>query len=258
MTKGLIIGGEFGNILVRQKSGCSLELGELMVADTSNGRMLLQVFDLLYGSQLTQGSLELVSGLKLEEDDSLELMDAKLRTYVLARLKNLAFLSGVKATSAKTLPTFFTKIKEIAAAGLGLVLSGSPRTVGEAQNLLPVLEKLYGRKNMLFFVLKVPPETSLKRNSRRLICSVCGSPLLRVRSTENFTVYSPCPFCGGKLVKRTLDRLSVIKDRLIEFDLKTLPVFAAIKKNGYKVNIIKGDALPFKVFDSIKKEIIKI
>lgn len=182
---------------------------------------------------------------------------AALKSAEVRRERNL-FDTGKLMTTSWVLKVVGSKIKEIAAAGLGLVLSGSPRTVGEAENLLPILEKLYGRENMLFFVLKVPPGTSLKRNSRRLICSVCGSPLLRVKSTEDFTVKSPCPFCGGKLVKRTLDRLSVIRDRLIEFDLKTLPVFAAIKKNGYKVNVIKGDALPFRVFDFIKKEIIRI
>lgn len=113
MGKGLIIGGEFGNILVRQKNGESLELGELLVANSGGKKMLLQVFDLLYGSQLSSQQLELVSGMKLEEDDSLELLDSNLRTYILARLKNLALLSGDSLASAKTLPNFFTKIREI-------------------------------------------------------------------------------------------------------------------------------------------------
>lgn len=121
MTKGLIIGGEFGNILVRQKSGNSLELGELLVASTENGSVLLQVFDLLYGSQLSQQNLELISGLKLEEDDSLELMDAKLRAYVLARLKSLALLSNDKASSAKRLPSFFSKIREVEAVDVSFL-----------------------------------------------------------------------------------------------------------------------------------------
>jgi len=113
MGKGLIIGGEFGNILVREKSDVSLELGELLIAESKGNKMLLQVFDLLYGSQLSQQQLELISGMKLEEDDSLELMDSKLRTYVLSRLKNLALLSKSTSSSAKTLPNFFTKVREI-------------------------------------------------------------------------------------------------------------------------------------------------
>ncbi len=157
VTKGLIIGGEFGNILVRQKNEQALELGELMIADTSNGRMLLQVFDLLYGSQLTQQHLELISGLKLEEDDKLELMDAKLRTYVLARLKNLAFVSQNVSRSAKTLPTFFTKVKEILASDVSFVTTPpNPLFLGKLRSGSKVLEvpvSIDGRKALSHHVL---------------------------------------------------------------------------------------------------------
>ncbi len=141
MTKGLIIGGEFGNILVRQKSGLSLELGELLMADTSDGQMLLQVFDLLYGSQLSPQHLELISGLKLEEDEKLELMDAKLRNYVLARLKNLAFIAKQCARSAKTLPTFFTKVREIFASDVSFLTAPlNPLFLGKLRSGSKVLE----------------------------------------------------------------------------------------------------------------------
>jgi hypothetical protein len=141
VAKGLIIGGEFGNILVRQKTDEALELGELLIADTNNGQMLLQAFDLLYGSQLTQQHLELISGLKLEEDEKLELMDAKLRTYVLARLKNLAFVSGKNSRSAKTLPTFFTKVREIVASDVSFItMPHNPLFLGKLRSGSKVLE----------------------------------------------------------------------------------------------------------------------
>ena len=141
MTKGLIIGGEFGNILVRQKTDEALELGELLIADTKNGQILLQAFDLLYGSQLTQQHLELISGLKLEEDDKLELMDAKLRTYVLARLKNLAFIQQQTSRSAKTLPTFFTKVREITASDVTfLTTPQNPLFLGKLRSGSKVLD----------------------------------------------------------------------------------------------------------------------
>ncbi len=121
MVKGLIIGGEFGSILVRRKNGRSLELGELLVSDIDNGKILLEVFDLLYGSQLSQQKLELVSGLKLEEDSSLEIMDSGLRAYVLARLKSLVFVSGKTAHSAKTLPDFFSNVRELEAPDVSFI-----------------------------------------------------------------------------------------------------------------------------------------
>lgn len=113
MEKGLVIGGEFGSVLVRQRSGRSLELGELLVAESERGRMIVQVFDLLYGSQLSQQNLELVSGLKLEEDETLGIMDEKLRAYFLARIKSLALIQENKAYPAKVLPAFFSGVREI-------------------------------------------------------------------------------------------------------------------------------------------------
>jgi len=141
MSKGLIIGGEFGNILVRQKNESSLELGELLIAENEKGNIIMQVFDLLYGSQLSQSHLELISGLKLEEDDSLELMDAKLRNYVLARLKSLAFTSGKEASSTKTLPTFFTKVRDLVQDDVGfLTTPHNPLLIGRLRSGSKVLD----------------------------------------------------------------------------------------------------------------------
>ena len=99
MASGIIISGQFGDICVREKSDDKIELGELMIAETNDAKILLNVFDLIYGSQLNQQNLELVSGLKLEEDASLQLMDAHLRNYVLAKVKNLITIQGNTATT---------------------------------------------------------------------------------------------------------------------------------------------------------------
>lgn len=111
--KGLVVSGEYGSILVREKSGHKLELGELLIADMPEGKILLQVFDLIYGSQLSQQNLELVSGLKLEEDAAIELLDAHVRTYILAKLKSLIAITHNAARAAKTLPTFFSHVRDV-------------------------------------------------------------------------------------------------------------------------------------------------
>ncbi len=137
MAKGLIISGQFGDICIREKSDNKIELGELLIVESGNSKILLYVFDLLYGSQLTQQNLELVSGLKLEEDSTLQLMDANLRTYVLAKAKNLISIAANKATTCKLLPNFFCEARELRsedltffaapknALNLGLLRSGS-------------------------------------------------------------------------------------------------------------------------------------
>jgi len=50
---GQIISGNYGSLLVRQKSGQPLELGELLVCENSNSCDILQVFNLKYASQIS-------------------------------------------------------------------------------------------------------------------------------------------------------------------------------------------------------------
>lgn len=149
------------------------------------------------------------------------------------------------------------RTSEIAKAGLGIVFSGSPRTLYEVESLLPKLERLYGPKNILFFFINIPPITSVRRNSHRLLCSVCGFPILYLSETKKFNIKSRCLFCGGKLYRRTLDKVEIVKKRIEEYNIRTKPIFNELKKRGYKVTNIQGKGLPFQVFESIKNTIYK-
>lgn len=157
-------------------------------------------------------------------------------------------------------PTFVLQVvkkqlRKIAEAGFGVVLSGSPRSVLEAfgdkrrEGLIPFLVRTYGRKNLIFFRLEIPPQESIKRNSKRVICSICGkSHILEAR-------LSNCPFCGGKLIRRVDDKPAVIKTRLKEYDTGTTPVFNELKRRGFKVYKINGTPKPSTVFKSIIKHV---
>lgn len=112
MIKGQVIAGGFGKIIVREKSDQSLEIGELLIADTKDSKILLQVYDLSYGSQISQQNLELISGMKLEENSDFSFMDAEIRNYNLAFMKNLINLSD-KAKICKNLPSFFSTVRQI-------------------------------------------------------------------------------------------------------------------------------------------------
>ncbi len=115
--KGQVIGGEFGGILVRQKTDNTLQLGELLTVDNGKEKMLLQVTDLTYGSQISQQNLEMISGLAIEENTAFEFMDPKLRNHILAKLKNLISITEegdkVHAHVCKTLPTFFSHVRAL-------------------------------------------------------------------------------------------------------------------------------------------------
>jgi uncharacterized protein len=114
---GQVVGGNIGNILVREKSGENIELGDLLVADSSTGRdgsyVLLKVIDLLYGSQIPVGVRELAAGLKLEGySASIDFMDPKLRNYVCAVIKPIARISKDKDVRIpKDLPAFFSGVR---------------------------------------------------------------------------------------------------------------------------------------------------
>jgi hypothetical protein len=122
---GQVLSGQFGEILVRQKSDRDLELGELLVADNKDSKTIMQVYNLSYGSQINSKSLELLSGMNLEGYGSdLGFMEANLRNYVLAEMKGVVSVKGDRAKIPKVLPKFFSDIRELRKEDLSFL--GSP------------------------------------------------------------------------------------------------------------------------------------
>ncbi len=139
---GQIVGGEHGKILVRQKHGEELELGELLVVEEEKGKTILQAFNLTYGSQIEESALELVSGLQLEGLSNEDFAEKELRNYVLASVKSVAFLKDGKVFSPKRLPSFFSGLRRITAEDLSfLEKPGSPLFVGNIRSGSRVVEK---------------------------------------------------------------------------------------------------------------------
>lgn len=148
-------------------------------------------------------------------------------------------------------------IAKIHQAGFGVVLSGSPRRPREAfgegrlKGLMPLLERLYGKNHIYVFQLKIPAESSLKRNKTRLIEPLMNLPIMG--TTHKLTT---SPFTGAKLVKRkAIDNPQIILERLKEYEEETALLTAAFKDNGYKINAVDGTPLPYKVFDSIVRRV---
>jgi len=136
--------------------------------------------------------------------------------------------------------------ERFAKAGLGMVFSGSPRTMYEAEKLVPMLERWYGKKNIFVFELGLPSAGSLARNGKRMVCSVCGYTLL----TKYYPTAHPkyCPVCAGSFYKRTLDNAKVIAVRLKEYRERTKPIFDFLKKRRYRVRLIDARPAPYKIF----------
>jgi len=142
------------------------------------------------------------------------------------------------------------KIKKL--RGKGIIFSGSPRTLDEAQKLIPLLEKIYGKKNIYVFKLNVSEKTSIFRNTHRKMCSRCGYPVIFSEETEDWKF---CPLCGAPLFVRVLDKPEVIKKRIKEYQKETKPVLEYLKKEKIKIYEIDGEPLPSLVTKQILEKL---
>jgi len=110
---GQIIAGGVGKILIREKSGEKIELGDLLVSEDSEGYLILQVYDLLYGSQISQVAREFIAGIKLEGlGAGLEFLEPQLRNYVLVLAKSVLRVTS-KTYVPKVLPDFFGSVRHL-------------------------------------------------------------------------------------------------------------------------------------------------
>lgn len=159
------------------------------------------------------------------------------------------FDTGMLMTPSFVLREIVKHVRSIAKTGHGLVFSGSPRTIYEAEGLMPILEKLYGKKNIFIFELTMRESFSVKRNGNRILCSVCKAPLL----TAYYPSKNPkhCPICAGPFYRRTLDTPATIKVRLKQYRDRTKPIMGILKKRGYKINVASAEPAPYKVFNQI-------
>ena len=155
-------------------------------------------------------------------------------------------------------PDFVLKLvaeetKKIALLGSNIVFTGSPRTIFEAfgdkknKGLMEVLGKLYGRKNIYIFELKIKAETSVKRNSYREICTICGQPSLFLYTGK----MSCCAVCAGPLEKRIDDNPKVFEIRLEQYQTRTKPIFHKLKEEDYKMYSLDAEPAPYKIYQEI-------
>jgi adenylate kinase len=143
------------------------------------------------------------------------------------------------------------KIKQLYKAGENLIIAGSPRTLYEGKEVMPVLEKLYGKKNIKIILIQVSAQESIFRNSHRRICELMRHPILYSKATEKLKF---CPLDGSKLIKRKgLDDPETIKIRLVEYEKRTLPLVEYFEKRKLNVNKINGKGSVSNIFTIILK-----
>ncbi len=179
--------------------------------------------------------------------------DPKRQKEVLIKKERKLFEEGKLNTPSFVLNEVSKAVRTTAGMNLGIVFSGSPRTMHEAERLLPLLEKLYGRKKVFFFFLNVNPKDSVLRNTKRRLCTICHAGLLAKYYPSTKAKY--CPVCAGPLYRRTLDRADIILKRIEEYKERTAPILTFLKKRGSKIKTINGKPEPYKVFRHLEQHI---
>ena len=160
---GQVIGGGFGQILVRQKAGATLEIGDILVLEEkgeAGDNLILSVFDLRYASQIDDKMHEMISGVTLEEEGPPEgstFYEPDIVNYVIASIRPLARVGttpagdgDVPVSTPKALPPFHSTLRPVRREDLaflekrnqdglfvGSIRSGS-EVIEDARVMLPV------------------------------------------------------------------------------------------------------------------------
>jgi len=132
----------------------------------------------------------------------------------------------------------------------GIIMEGSPRQLEEAKTLEEVFSWL-GRENFKVVYLQTSAKEVTQRLLTRRICSRCGKEF-----SLNFTPnLKKCSSCGGKLIRRKDDYPKAIKNRMLFFQRKILPVINYFRKKKIVIEI-NGEGSVKEIHKRILKKLL--
>lgn len=121
-------------------------------------------------------------------------------------------------------------------ASAGFILDGFPRTLGQAEALVGILNDLHisGYKVVN---IDADDDEVVRRLSNRYVCPKDG----KIFNTEidGVAAGSPCPECGTPLVQRDDDKEDTVRKRLAVYHATTAPVLEYFEERGVVV-IVDG------------------
>lgn len=100
----------------------------------------------------------------------------------------------------------------------GFVLDGFPRTVAQAK----ALDGLLDGSPLAVVEIRVPDEELVRRVRGRRICERCGTTVSAFDGDP--ALAQACKSCGGRLVQRSDDSETVVRDRLKVYWRETQPM----------------------------------
>lgn len=177
-------------------------------------------------------------------------LEMSLESLEMAEQKKL-FDSGVLVSPEWVAQVVTKESEKLIKEGKTLVFSGSPRTMLEAERVLPLFEDLVGKDGIMAFHIYVNEAESVKRNSARKICEKNRHP---IPNFPEYTGLKVCPEDGSAIISRgILDSPEVIKKRLKEYADRTKPILEFLKNRGCEIVEINGE----QSIEDVSKDIIK-
>jgi adenylate kinase len=134
----------------------------------------------------------------------------------------------------------------------GIILDGYPRTINQAGVLLGMMKETGIRPAVVH--LMVDYEKIVARLSGRRQCPVCNT--LYSLTTNPPKCAGICDLDGNALVTREDDREPVIRERLREYDSRTLPILDFFRRAGVPmIEMNAGEAVPEQIGRQICDEL---
>lgn len=134
------------------------------------------------------------------------------------------------------------------------LLDGFPRTVGQAKAFDTGLDERDLRLDIVYH-FDLSDAAVRQRMLSRLTCSACGSVFNE--SFHHVTLETPCPKCGGELVRRNDDTPAALEERLTQYRELTLPVADHYRHRGLlkSVDVTPGRDQVFRtLYDDIRED----
>lgn len=136
------------------------------------------------------------------------------------------------------------------------ILDGFPRTLGQAESFDQDLEERNMPLDVVYF-LNLSDELVRERMTSRLTCSGCASVFNE--KFHDVTTDTPCPRCGGDLVRRNDDTDEALDHRLAQYREHTLPVAHHYREKGLlkEVDVTAGrDAVFNRLYADFHEEVL--
>ncbi len=130
----------------------------------------------------------------------------------------------------------------------GFILDGFPRTIGQAEALNRLLQKL-GADKLKVLEFQIPDDVIVQRITNRRVCSQCGKVFNLLLNPP--PANGKCDTCGGTIIQRSDDSEEVVRKRLKEYHEKTEPLIEYYRKMN-KLHVIHADRTVDEVFAEVK------